>query len=649
MAEEKPVLHLVAEEVMQGSVPQSHGHSGKPPSSTALSDQKAKTNKSGAPPSPQVDGDSLSGKTHEVTNQASPLCDHNAFLCDTALVEGVRMHSGEWGRQQLEELGAAVGSSLWQSRAADANRYPPRLETHDRFGNRRDAAEFHPAYHQLMQLGIESGVSAFAWQPGNQGHPGAMVVRSCLMHLMYQLDPGVCCPLTMTFAAVPALERQRPEHDTEGYVAQWLAKLKSCKYSGADSPNSMKPGATIGMSMTEKQGGSDVRANSTQASPIVPDKSGPGDAFLLVGHKWFTSAPMSDAFLTLAQTKEGVSCFLVPRWLPDGSRNDGFTVQRLKEKLGDKSNASSEVEYRGAWGCMLGEAGRGVRTIVEMVVHTRLDCIIGSAALMRLSTQQAVQHTSSRSAFGRVLAQQPLMRGVLADLALESEAAMAIWLRLARAFDRLATDKTEAAFARLATAVSKYYICKRAPQVAYEAMECHGGNGYVEEGPMPKLFRQSPLNAIWEGSGNVICLDVVRAVSREPDSVVALLGELEGAVELAKEAVAASGQSNGYSQMVRELREQLALPLKQLELRARSIVDKLAVCLQAATLLQYGDAVVAQSFLATRIPASKATGEAHLLSHNFGSMGSSLPDHAVQRLIERALAPGTTNLDRSRM
>ena len=295
-----------------------------------------------------------------------------------------------------------------------------------------------------MELGIEAGCAAFAWQPENSGKPGAHVIRAALMYLMYQLDPGVCCPITMSFAAVPALRQQAPEHDRQGYIAAFLKKLTALHYKGSNVPLEDKPGATVGMSMTEKQGGSDVRANTTQAQPVKSGTPFPGDAFLLTGHKWFTSAPMSDGFLTLAQTGEGVSCFLVPRWLPEGRRNSGFTVQRLKDKLGDKSNASSEVEYRDAWGVMLGEAGRGVRTIVEMVVHTRLDCIIGSAALMRLSVQHAARHAISRSAFGQSLIQQPLMRCVLADLALESEAAVAIWLRLARAFDRAPFDEFDA-------------------------------------------------------------------------------------------------------------------------------------------------------------------------------------------------------------
>lgn len=573
--------------------------------------------------------------THAVLNQPRPLCGYNAYLCDVALVKGVAAHGGAWGSAHLERLGAAVGSEEWQQRAAEANRHPPRLETHDRFGNRRDAASFHPAYHQLMQLGLEAGGAAFAWLPEHANRPGAHVIRGALMHLMYQLDPGVCCPITMSFAAVPALRRHLPKGSQASWLAELLDKLQACKYSGADRPLRSKPGATVGMSMTEKQGGSDVRANTTQAAPVVAGRERPGDAFWLVGHKWFTSAPMSDAFLTLGQTKEGVSCFVVPRWLPDGSRNAGFTVQRLKDKLGDKSNASSEVEYRSAWGTMLGEPGRGVRTIVEMVVHTRLDCVIGSAALMRLAAQHAARHAAGRSAFGRMLLDQPLMRAVLADLSLESEAAMATWLRLARALDQAHKDKGEAAFARLATAVAKYYVCKRAPLVAYEAMECHGGNGYVEDGPMARLFRQSPLNAIWEGSGNVICLDVLRALTHEPASAEVLLSELEAAARLAEAAAAACGRTNGYGRLVASLREELALPLQMLELTARALVDRLAVGLQAAVLLQHGEPLVAQAFLLARLPEASGS---RLPSHSFGALASELlPPDLVAHLLERVL------------
>eukprot|EP00419_Tripos_fusus_P044685 CAMPEP_0172832934 /NCGR_PEP_ID=MMETSP1075-20121228/23997_1 /TAXON_ID=2916 /ORGANISM="Ceratium fusus, Strain PA161109" /LENGTH=630 /DNA_ID=CAMNT_0013675605 /DNA_START=44 /DNA_END=1934 /DNA_ORIENTATION=+ len=595
------------------------------------------------PPSSRPISTEPGQQTHEVLNQAQSLSNYNAFLCDPALIAGVAAHAGEWGYKTLERLGATVGSEEWQARANDANRHGPRLDTHDRFGHRCDAAAFHPAYHQLMQLGLESGAAALAWQPEQENRLGAHVVRGTVMYLMYQLDPGMCCPITMSFAATPALRQQRPEHDRGGFIADLVAGLQSCRYSGKDCPIWDKPGVTMGMSMTEKQGGSDVRANTTIATPAQAGREGPGDGFWLVGHKWFTSAPMSDAFLTLAKTKEGVSCFVVPRWLPGGARNIGFSVQRLKEKLGDKSNASSEVEYRNAWGVMLGEPGRGVRTILEMVVHTRLDCVIGSAALMRLSAQLAAQHASMRCAFGKRLLEQPLMRGVLADLALESEAAVATWLRLARGFDRAHAEESEAAFVRLATAIAKYYVCKRAPIVAYEAMECHGGNGYVEEGPMARLFRQSPLNAIWEGSGNVICLDVLRALAREPDSTRALLCELEAAVGPAEATEAACGRRSCYAKLVQALGEELrSSTALSLEPRARAFVDRLAVALQAAALLQHGDPLVAQAYLLARLPEND--GGAALASHNFGALVAELPQELIGRLLERLPTGGGTPL-----
>lgn len=579
------------------------------------------------------------GATHEVTNQPTPLTDYNAFLCDPALTEGVAAHGGSWGVEALADLGACAGSRVWQRRAADASRYGPRLETHDRFGRRQDVIEFHPAYHQLMELGIGAGAASFAWRPEHRGREGAHVIRGALFYLMNQLEPGVCCPITMTFASVPALERAPTQRGDGEYLAAMLQKLKGLAYCGEDAPVQQKPSAMVGMSMTEKQGGSDVRANTTFAIPAKAGCAGSGDAFLLTGHKWFTSAPMGDAFLTIAHTEEGPSCFLVPRWRPDGSRNTGFQVQRLKEKLGDKSNASSEVEYRDAWGLMVGMPGRGIRAIVEMVAHTRLDCVIGSAAVMRLSAQHAARHAAGRSVFGRRLLDQPLMLGVLADLALESEGALALWLRLARAFDRSASDPHENDFVRLALAVAKYYVCKRTPLVANEAMECHGGNGYIEEGPMAKLFRQSPLNAIWEGSGNVICLDVLRAVRKEPASLAALLSELDAAEDF---ATAAGLPVTGYARTVVAIRDQVALPAEALEWQARSLVESLAVCLQAAVLLLHGDAMVAHAFLLARLPVNGEAEGAELPSQGLGAMAAKrLQPGMAEVLVKRLLVPSS--------
>lgn len=445
------------------------------------------------------------------------------------------------------------------------------------------------------------------------------------MHLMYQLDQGVCCPITMTFAAIPALEMAMvdspsEQSETAAFLRSFREKLTSGKYCAKDVPISSKDGATCGMSMTEKQGGSDVRANMTEAKPVVAGKAAAGDAFWLIGHKWFTSAPMSDAFLTLAQSSKGISCFVVPRWRPNGRKNAGFNVQRLKEKIGDKSNASSEVEYRNAWGVMIGEPGRGVRTIVEMVVHTRLDCVIGSSALMRLSAQMAFHHATERWAFGRPLVQQPLMRHVLADLALESEAAMASWLRLARAL-----DEKEADLARIATAISKYYVCKRAPLVAYEAMECHGGNGYVDDSPMARLFRQAPLNAIWEGSGNVICLDILRALRKEPETAAALLAELQRASELLMGSSSAD-VGKGYLKTMERIQVALSDPTDSF---GRDSADQLAISFQASCLLQYSDPLVAEAFLATRWT------ELGLATQSLGSATSSLPESLIDHLLER--------------
>ncbi|CAJ1407875.1 unnamed protein product [Effrenium voratum] len=571
--------------------------------------------------------------THEVRNQV-PALYGNAFE-DPALRQ-LLAHFGATWHEDLRELGQLVGSEEWQLKAAEANRQVPRLEAFDPRGFRQDAAVFHPSYHELMALGLRSGCSAFAWRHEN-ARPGAHVIRGALMYLMYQLDQGVCCPLVMTFAAVPALRAANAEGgEFGGFVQDFARKLVSGEYCSKDLPLSQKTGATCGMSMTEKQGGSDVRANDTRATPVSAERPVPGDAFWLTGHKWFTSAPMSDAFLTLAQTQEGLSCFLVPRWLPDGRRNAGFNVQRLKEKLGDKSNASSEVEYRNAWGVLLGPLGRGVRTIVEMVVHTRLDCVIGSCALMRRSAQLACHHATHRWAFGKPLVKQPLMRQVLADLALESEAALAMWMRLARALE----SESEAAFARIATAISKYYVCRRAVPVAYEAMECHGGNGYAE-GPMARLFRQSPLNAIWEGSGNVICLDILRALRREPESAEALLRELSSAETKAASALFAA---NGYGETLRAVKQRLAMEPEALEPYAREVADQLAVALQAATLLSFGDPKTAAAFLAARLPSAAAARGA-VASHSMGATMARLPEELVEHLIQRlSLDPDLSRL-----
>jgi putative acyl-CoA dehydrogenase len=452
---------------------------------------------------------------------------------------------------------------------------------------------------------VEHEAHALAWRtPKN----GAHVVRAALGFLLYQQEAGVGCPLTMTFAAVPTL-RKEPE-----LAAEWLPRITSNVYDPRFIPAAEKKGALVGMAMTEKQGGSDVRANTTRARPI--GRSGAGDTggeYLLTGHKWFCSAPMNDAFLTLAQTDRGLTCFFVPRWRPDGSRNV-FAIQRLKDKLGNRSNASSEIEYRDTWARRVGEDGRGIPTIIEMVNHTRLDCVAGSAALMRQAVVQAIHHASHRRAFGKLLIDQPAMQNVLADLAVESEAATALMARLARAYDRAATDEQERAFARIATAVGKFWVCKRAPAHVVEALECLGGNGYVEESIMPRLYREAPLNSIWEGSGNVMCLDVLRAIQREPQSLEALRGEL----------ASAKGTDPNYDRLLARLERELTLS-EEIEGRARQIVELLAVALQAAVLLRAGVTAVTDAFLATRV------------ARNGGQIYGTLPAGADCRaLIDRA-------------
>lgn len=455
-------------------------------------------------------------RTHEVVNQPPPLIDYNLFTTDRALVEGVKRESAAWSVPMLDNFGRAVGTEEAVRWGFQANEYPPVLETHDRFGNRRDEVEFHPAWHSLMTLAVGHRLHALPWV---ESKPGAHVARAAMMMLAGQNESGHMCPVSMTYSAIPVL-RLDPK-----LAAAWEHTILSSTYDPRFAPLTKKKGALIGMGMTEKQGGSDVRANTTLAEPSS------GLEYRITGHKWFCSAPMSDAFLILAQAPGGLTCFFLPRWTPAGERNE-IRIQRLKRKLGNRSNASSEVEFEGAWAHRIGEEGRGVATIMEMVQHTRLDCCIGSAALMRRALAEALHHARHRAAFGRFLADQPLMRVVLADLAIESEAATVVMLRLARAF-----DNRERPFSRLATAVSKYWICKRAPAHVGEALECLGGGGFVEESILPRLYREAPLNSIWEGSGNVVCLDVLRAIRKEPDSV-------EGPLDRTPPSTRASVNSN---------------------------------------------------------------------------------------------------------
>jgi putative acyl-CoA dehydrogenase len=514
-------------------------------------------------------------ETHEVFNQAPPLAGYDVFGADAALEVAVGREGADWARDELHELGRLAGSAGAADLGRQANENPPVLHTHDRYGNRVDIVTYHPAYHELMTVAVGHGLHAAPWA---DSRAGAHVARAAKVITWYQVDGGHVCPISMTYSVVPALRH------AAALAAAWEPRLTSRAYDGANRPVEEKAGATCGMAMTEKQGGSDVRANTTTARPTDDD-----DGYLLTGHKWFCSAPMSDAFLMLAQAEEGLSCFLVPRWRPDGTRNR-IRIERLKDKLGDRSNASSEIELVDTWGTLVGERGRGVRTIIEMVNHTRLDCVLGSTAIMRQGVAQATWHTHYRAAFGSVLDAQPLMTNVLADLAIESEAATLAAIRLARAFDAEPENEHEQRIKRLVTPVIKYWTCKRAPQHAAEALECLGGAGYVEESDLPRLFRQSPLNGVWEGSGNVICLDVLRALAREPAVLDAYWDEVG----------LAAGADARFDESVSALGKELA-DTDAIETRARRIVERLATVFQASLLLRHAPPALADAFCASRL------------------------------------------------
>ena len=512
--------------------------------------------------------------THGVNNQPPPLVGYNLFDADPALRESLEREGGSWAQDAVHELGRLAGTEEAIAWGFQANANPPQLHTHDRFGNRIDEVEFHPAWHRLMEVAIGNGLHALPWR---DPRPGAHAARAAAFYVWSQVEGGHGCPVSMTYAAIPALRNQ------PNVAERWEPLMTTLDYDPGLRPPAGKRGVLLGMAMTEKQGGSDVRANTTRAVPAGVDGE-----YLLTGHKWFCSAPMCDAFLVLAQAPGGLSCFLLPRVLDDGTRNQ-FYIQRLKDKLGNRSNASAEIELHGAWAVMVGEEGRGVRTIIDMVNITRLDCVIGSASLMRQAVAQATHHTAHRSAFGRLLSEQPLMVNVLADLAVESEATTVLMMRLAGAVDR-ATEPREAAFKRLALAVAKYWTTKRSIAVVAEALECHGGNGYVEESIMPRLYREAPLNSIWEGSGNVNALDVLRAMKREPQSVLAYLDELDEV----------RGMDPRLDDAVRNLKKLLS-DGDDAEARARTVVELMAVALQAALLVRYGDPYVADAFCASRL------------------------------------------------
>ncbi|MBD5603914.1 MAG: isovaleryl-CoA dehydrogenase [Candidatus Eremiobacteraeota bacterium] len=526
-----------------------------------------------------LERDAAASTTQAVTNQAPPLADYDAYGCDAALREAVAASGAAWAGESLHEVGRRAGSAEAIAWGFEANANPPKLKAFDRYGARIDEVEFHPSYHALMATAVEFGIHAAAW---SDPRPGAHVARAAANHVWMQTDAGHGCPMTMTHAVVPVL------HAEPTLARQWEPLIFSRTYDPRLVPAERKGSAIFGMGMTEKQGGSDVRANTTRAEKL--GRGGPGEAYALTGHKWFCSAPMSDAFLVLAQAPAGLSCFLVPRFLPDGSKNV-FALQRLKDKLGNRSNASSEVEFANTYGVLVGEEGRGVRTIVEMVNVTRLDCIIGAASGMRQAVAQAIHHASYRSAFGKLLVDQPAMQNVLADLALESEAATALFVRLASACDRAARgDAHEARLKRIGTAFGKYYVCKRAAGHVAEALECLGGNGYVEESIMPRLFRESPLNSIWEGSGNVNALDVLRALERE----AGVLDSYRAEVALARGADARLDAAS--ADLDRELADGA-----HLETRARYVVERMALVFQAALLVRHAPPFVADAFCASRL------------------------------------------------
>jgi putative acyl-CoA dehydrogenase len=527
----------------------------------------------------------------EPLNQSPPLEGYDAFAADPWLEGSVRRNGLDWVTSSASALGKFVGSAEAQSLAALANRHTPELRTHDRTGRRIDQVEYHPSYHALMQRAIAGGVHSLAWKRER----GGFGARATLFYLWNQLEQGTACPVTMTFASVPMFAH------AADIAATWRAKVIADAYDPRPAPIEEKAGATIGMAMTEKQGGSDLRAVLTEAHRE-------GGAYTLEGHKWFCSAPMSDAFFTLARLPEGVSCFFVPRSLPDGARNP-FHIQRLKDKCGNRSNASAEIEYHGTVAWAVGEPGRGIATLIEMAHHTRFDIVVGIAGMMRAALNQAIHHARHRSAFGKRLADHDLMANVLADLALEAQAAMLLAFRLATAFDASATDPRERELQRILTPLAKYWLCKRMPPVAVEAMECLGGNGYVEEAALARLYREAPLNGIWEGSANVICLDALRAIARSPDALAVLAGEI---------ATAPDPRIQGLAAVAMRMLEDRAAA----ERSARSIVEALALCMQASLMKRHADAHAAEAFCVSRLETAGN-------GHAFGTLPASTDARAI--------------------
>jgi len=522
--------------------------------------------------------------THDVFNQSPPFEDVNLFSTDRALMEAVQREGGGHAAKRLTTFGQVCGTARAFLSGRLANENPPKLKPFDSKGRRLDTVEFHPAYHACMAISVKEGLHCSAWdhlaKPGAKPLPGANVARSAGTYMAIQMEAGHQCPVTMTNASVPTLLLE-PE-----LAKWWVPKALSRDYDPSFEPAADKRGVTIGMGMTEKQGGTDVRANTTSA--VAAGAGGPGGEYLLTGHKWFMSAPMCDAFLVLAQAPGGLSCFLMPRFLPDGTVN-GLRFQRLKDKLGNRSNASSEVEFQAAHGWLISEEGRGVPTIIEMVTCTRLDCAVGSAGLMRLALANAIHHCRHRTVFQKHLVDQPLMSQVLADLALDVEAATALSFRLARSFDR-ASDAHAAAWRRLMTPVTKYWVCKIGPALAYEAMECLGGNGYVEEGLAARVYRELPLNAIWEGSGNVMALDLLRVLQREPETAEVVMDDL---------ATAAGDDPHLKAHLARV--QGLLHEPRLLDRRGRDLAEALATLAAGTILRAHAPAAVADAFIGTRL------------------------------------------------
>jgi putative acyl-CoA dehydrogenase len=541
---------------------------------------------------------------HEITNQVPELENINLYSSDLGLMHGLSHFGAAWHQADLLRFGAELGSKECLHLGELANLHPPELQTHDRVGRRIDRVDFHPSWHQLLSLLRQQGLHAAPWMsPGT----GAQVARAAGYYLQAQVESGSLCPTTMTFASIPVLQNE------PALFALLKDKLYSRQHDPRDLPITEKISILIGMGMTEKQGGSDLRSVITTA--VAVDAGGRGGEYLLTGHKWFFSAPMCDAHLVLARTAAGLSCFFVPRWKPDGSKNP-VLIQRLKEKLGNRSNSSSEVEFQNALGIMVGEEARGIATIIEMANLTRLDCVIGSAALMRQALTQAIHHARHRSAFGKALADQPLMRNVLADLALESEAATLLMLKLASTLDAPG-DPLMRAWKRIVTPAAKFWICKRTLAFTGECMEVWGGNGYVESGPMARMYREAPVNSIWEGSGNVMCLDVLRAIQHDPHGMQLILQQLDNSSTM---IVRELGQ---------ELRDDLAATAQQQEALARRFAQKLVIALQAQLMLELAPSVISEAFVRSRLDAG--------CGRVYGTLGTALDGDLQEQILQRAL------------